>query len=210
MNIEQIKRDIDTYLDEVSEIATLLIDREKIVEFAKEIVTIRNNGGRLFFIGVGGSAGNCSHAVNDFRKIIDIESYAITDNVSELTARINDEGWDTCFSNWLECSRINNKDAIVVFSVGGGTETTSHNIVKAIEYAKKQNTKVLSIVSRDGGYSLKHSDVCILIPVINKTRVTPHAEEWQGIIWHLIVSVLQHKTKINQTSTRVTKGREKN
>ena len=190
MNIKQIKRDIDTYLDEVAEIATLLIDREKIVEFAQEIVAVRNNGGRLFFIGVGGSAGNCSHAVNDFRKILGIESYAITDNVSELTARINDEGWDTCFSKWLECSKISGKDAIVVFSVGGGTETTSYNIIKAIEYAKEQNTKVLSIVSRDGGYSLDHSDVCILIPVINKTRVTPHAEEWQGIIWHLIVSVL--------------------
>ena len=190
MHIKQIKRDIDTYLDEVAEIATLLIDREKIVEFAQEIVAVRNNGGRLFFIGVGGSAGNCSHAVNDFRKILSIESYAITDNVSELTARINDEGWDTCFSKWLECSKISGKDAIVVFSVGGGTETTSRNIVKAIEYAKEQNTKVLSIVSRDGGHSLKHSDVCILIPVINKTRITPHAEEWQGIIWHLIVNVL--------------------
>lgn len=180
---------IDLYLYEVIEIAGL-IDRNTILEFTRKISIVRDNGGRLFFIGVGGSAGNCSHAVNDFRKIAGIESYAITDNVSELTARINDEGWDTCFSKWLEVSRINDKDAIIVFSVGGGSESTSYNIVKAIDYAREQNAKVLSIVSRDGGYSLENSDVCIMVPVINNARITPHAEEWHGIIWHLIVNLL--------------------
>lgn len=179
---------IDRYLAEVVEISEQ-IDRTQIIEFAEAIENVRDNKGRLFFVGVGGSAANCSHAVNDFRKLVGVECYAITDNVSELTARINDEGWDTCFSKWLEVSSLNDNDAIVVFSVGGGSESTSHNIVKAIDFAKIKNAKVLSVVSRFGGHAKKHSDVCVLIPPVSD-RITSHAEEWQGIIWHLVANLL--------------------
>jgi len=182
------KNYIDQYLLEVIQIANT-IDRNEILKFANIIDSIRAIKGRLFFVGVGGSAGNCSHAVNDFRKLLGIECYTVVDNVSELTARINDEGWDTCFSKWLEVSSLNNKDAIVVLSVGGGSESTSRNIVRAIDYAKERQAQVLSIVSRDGGYSKLFSDSCIMVPVI-PDRITPHAEEWQGVIWHLIVNML--------------------
>ena len=181
---------INNYLDEVKNIAAS-ISTQDIENFIEKIRIIKNNNGRLFFIGVGGSAGNASHAVNDFRKILNIESYAITDNVSELTARINDDGWETSFSNWLKTSRLNFNDGIVIFSVGGGTENTSKNIVKAIDCAKERNAKVLSIVSRDGGYSKINSDACILIPVMSQERITPHAEEWQAILWHLVVTYLK-------------------
>jgi D-sedoheptulose 7-phosphate isomerase len=180
---------ISNYLSEVKMICDT-IDQEDIESMSQSIIQVKKSGGRLFFIGVGGSAGNCSHAVNDFRKILGIESYAISDNVSELTARINDEGWDTCYSNWLKISNVSNKDAVVVFSVGGGSESTSQNIVKAIELAKNVDAKVLSIVSRDGGVAKKMSDVCILIPVVNEDAITPHAEEWQAIIWHLMVNYI--------------------
>jgi D-sedoheptulose 7-phosphate isomerase len=185
-----IKNYIDKYLEEVKTICESICV-EDIIKFSDIISKIRKNNGRLFFLGVGGSAGNTSHAVNDFRKILNIESYAITDNVSELTARINDDGWDTSFSNWLKVSKLNFNDAIIIFSVGGGNEKTSQNIVKAIDYAKSCNTKILSIVSRDGGYSKQKSDACVLIPVISTDRITPHAEEFQGILWHLIVTLMK-------------------
>lgn len=181
---------INNYFNEIESIIQN-ISIQDIENFIEKVRTVKNNNGRLFFIGVGGSAGNASHAVNDFRKILNIESYAITDNISELTARINDDGWDTSFSNWLKISRINSNDGIIIFSVGGGSENTSKNIVKAIDYAKEKNAKILAIVSRDGGYSKLNSDACILIPVISQERITPHAEEWQGILWHLVVSYLK-------------------
>ncbi len=162
-----------------------------IVDMTTKILEVKKKNGRLFFLGVGGSAANASHAVNDFRKIGGIESYAITDNVAELTARVNDEGWDTSFSEWLKISNLNDTDAIVIFSVGGGSENTSQNIVKAIDLAKERNSTVLSIVSRDGGYSKQHSDVCYLIPIVNESRITPHAEEFQGVVWHLLVNMVK-------------------
>ena len=178
------------YLKEVKNICDS-ISIQDIIKFSAVIQDIKTNKGRLFFLGVGGSAGNASHAVNDFRKILGIESYSVSDNVSELTARINDDGWDSSYSNWLKISNLSEKDAIIIFSVGGGSNTTSKNLVHSIDYANKVGAKVLSIVSRDGGYSKDHSDVCILIPTIHPNRITPHAEEWQGIIWHLMVSLLK-------------------
>jgi len=180
---------VDQYLSEVIEIAKK-IDRSQISDLVTSIAEIRNNKGRIFFVGVGGSAANCSHAVNDFRKIAGIECYAVTDNVAELTARINDDGWSTSFSQWLKTSSMNERDALFVLSVGGGSLTTSHNIVEAIDYAKSQRAKILSIVSRDGGYARFHGDTCVLIPIVEKKRITPHAEEWQGIVWHLVVNWL--------------------
>lgn len=184
---------IDQYLSEVIEISQK-IDHSQINDLAAAIDEIRDNKGRIFFVGVGGSAGNCSHAVNDFRKIVGIECYAITDNVSELTARINDEGWSTSFSKWLETSSIGENDGLFVLSVGGGSPTTSHNIVEAIDYSKSQGAKVLSIVSRDGGYAKSHGDVCVLIPIVSEERITPHAEEWQGVVWHLVANLLCKNT----------------
>ena len=180
---------VKTYLNEVKSICDS-ISIEDIVKFSAEIKNTKTRKGRLFFIGVGGSAGNASHAVNDFRKILGIESYSVSDNVSELTARINDDGWDTSYCNWLKISNLCDTDTIVIFSVGGGSETTSKNIVKAIDFAKQVNAKVLSMVSRDGGYSKKMSDVCVLIPVVHSDRITPHAEEWQAILWHMIVNLV--------------------
>lgn len=181
---------IKKYLEEVKAIADM-ISVSDIEKFQQVIGEIKLGSGRLFFVGVGGSAGNASHAVNDFRKILNIESYAISDNVSELTARTNDDGWDTSYSNWLKASRLNSNDGIVVLSVGGGSATTSQNIVKAIDLAKERGAKVLSIVSRDGGHARLHSDACVLIPVVSDDRITPHAEEWQAVIWHLIVSLMK-------------------
>lgn len=178
---------IESYLLEVQEICKN-INTKDIEAFYTLIYTVRANKGRIFFLGVGGSAGNASHAVNDFRKILGIECYSVSDNVSELTARINDDGWDTSYSNWLKVSNLNSNDAIIVLSVGGGSDTTSQNLVRAMEFAKQRGAKVSSIVSRDGGIAKRWSDACVLIPVINTERITPHAEEWQGIIWHLIVS----------------------
>jgi D-sedoheptulose 7-phosphate isomerase len=180
---------IRNYFSEIKKICDT-IDEESIVNFINEIVKIKENNGRLFILGVGGSSANASHAVNDFRKILNIESYAITDNSSELTARINDDGWDTCFSNWLKVSNLNEKDSILVFSVGGGSDTVSQNIVKSMELSKSVGSKILSVVSRNGGKAKEMSDVCILIPVIDEDRVTPHAEEWQGIILHLVVNAI--------------------
>ena len=180
---------IETYLQEVKVICDS-ISKKDIGKFAEEIAGVRTNKGRLFFLGVGGSAGNASHAVNDFRKILGIESYSVSDNVSELTARINDDGWDTSYSNWLKVSNLSEKDAIIVFSVGGGSATTSQNLAYSVDLAKEVGAKVLSVVSRDGGYCKEKSDVCVLIPVVHSDRITAHAEEWQGIIWHLVVNLL--------------------
>ena len=144
-------------------------------------------------MGVGGSAANASHAVNDFRKIGGIETYAPTDNVSELTARTNDEGWETTFVEWLKISHLGNNDALMVFSVGGGSETTSLNIVNALKLAQKEGAKIIGIISRNGGYTKKVADAGILVPVVDENRITPHAEGWQGIIWHLIVNALSCK-----------------
>ena len=180
---------IETYLQEVKVICDS-ISKKDVGKFAKEIDTVKANKGRLFFLGVGGSAGNASHAVNDFRKILGIESYSVSENVSELTARINDDGWDTSYSNWLKVSNLSEKDAIIVVSVGGGSATTSQNLACSVDLAKEVGAKVLSVVSRDGGYCKEKSDVCVLIPVAHSDRITAHAEEWQGIIWHLVVNLL--------------------
>lgn len=181
---------VSDYLNEVKTICDL-ISIDDILSFVHKILEIEHNGGRLFFAGVGGSAANASHAVNDFRKILNIESYCISDNVSELTARINDECWSTSYREYLKVSRFCYRDVLVVFSVGGGSDTTSKNLVEAVKYANSKNADVLSIVSRDGGYCGKNSTVCIQIPVVSEQRITPHAEEWQGIIWHLVVSLIK-------------------
>jgi len=182
---------IETYISEyLTEIENIIskINKEDIKKFIKEIKSIKDSEGRLFILGVGGSAANASHAVNDFRKILNIETYAVTDNVSELTARINDESWEDSYLNWLKGSRLNKNDGIVIFSVGGGSKKASQNLVKAMDYAKKNKSKILSVVSRDGGHAKKVSNACILIPPINENRTTAHAEEWQGIILHLVVN----------------------
>ena len=154
------------------------------------LVNLKQRKGRLFFLGIGGSAGNCSHAVNDFRKIAHIESYAPTDNVSELTARANDDGWDTIFSNWLKGSRLTKNDAVFVFSVGGGNleKNVSTNIVKALQYAKEVEATILGVVSRDGGYTRKVATTSILVPVDQAEFITPLAESFQAVVWHLIAT----------------------
>ena len=173
-----------------NEIKTIIdsIDINDIVKFINIINKLKSEKGRLFVLGVGGSAANASHAVNDFRKILNIETYAVTDNVSELTARINDESWEDSYANWLKGSKINSNDCVLVFSVGGGSTNTSQNLVKAMDFAKKKKSKILSVVSRDGGYAKKVSNACILIPTIDEKTITAHAEEWQGIILHLVVN----------------------
>ena len=180
---------VSLYLRETQKIVET-VSKEEISKGIQILRETRENGVRLFILGVGGSAANASHAVNDFRKIGGIETYAPTDNVSELTARTNDEGWETTFTEWLKVSRLNEKDAIMVFSVGGGSETTSLNIVNALKLAKERGSKILSVVSRTGGYAKQVSDACVLIPVIAEERITPHAEGWQGVIWHLMVNAL--------------------
>lgn len=187
------------YLAEVGAIAKAL-PPDSIEALCDEIVELRNRGGRLFFLGVGGSAGNCGHAVNDFRKLCGIEAYAPTDNVSELTARTNDEGWHTVFSEWLKVSRANDKDAIFVLSVGGGNleKNVSPNLVTAINEAKKRGLRVLGIVGRDGGYAKQAGDAVVVIPTVEASRVTPHAEAFQGVVWHCLVS----HPKLQQNATK--------
>jgi len=155
-----------------------------------ELIALRARKGRLFLMGVGGSAGNCSHAVNDFRKLCGIEAYSAADNVSELTARANDEGWDTIFSGWLEASNLNSPDAILIFSVGGGDieRHVSTNIVKAVDFAKSRGTKVLGIVGKDNGYTALHGDVVVIVPQVNASRITPLSEAFQSVVWHCLVS----------------------
>jgi len=172
-----------------------------VIERAAEILAeLRRAGGRLFFLGVGGSAGNCSHAVNDFRKIVGIESYAPTDNVSELTARTNDEGWATVFIEWLKVSKLRPNDCVFVFSVGGGNleKNVSPNLVTALQYAKSVGAKILGVVGRDGGYTAQVADAAVIIPTVNPQTITPHTEALQAVVWHLLVShpVLKaHETK---------------
>ncbi|HXY74251.1 MAG TPA: SIS domain-containing protein [Dehalococcoidales bacterium] len=180
---------IERYFQEVMTITSKL-DLESIDRMIDTLVDIRNNNGRLFFLGVGGGAGNATHAVNDFRKIAGIESYSPTDNVSELTARINDEGWESAYAKWLKGSRLNSHDGVFVFSVGGGNtaENISVNLVCALKYAHQIRARVLGIVGRDGGYTAQIADACVIIPVANPKTITPHSEAFQGIIWHLIVS----------------------
>ena len=180
---------IEQYLVETMEIVNT-ISREEIEKGVNILKEVKENGGRLFILGVGGSAANASHAVNDFRKIGGLETYAPTDNVSELTARTNDEGWETTFTEWLKISRLCGKDAIMVFSVGGGSETTSLNIVNALKLGKEKGAKIISLVSRNGGFAKEVSDSCVLVPVVAESRITPHAEGWQGVIWHLMVNAM--------------------
>ena len=173
------------------------IDADEIEKMVDVLAATRERGGRLFFLGVGGSAGNCGHAVNDFRKIAGFEAYAPTDNVSELTARINDEGWDTCFSEWLKGSRIGARDAVLVFSVGGGNreKNVSVNLIRALETAKSVGAKIFGIVGRDGGYTKEVSDACVVIPTVSANHVTPHTEGFCAVVWHLLVSHPALKTK---------------
>lgn len=185
-----LNRFIDLYLDEVHLIASLITQMD-IENAVKILLRTRKQGGRLFILGVGGSAANASHAVNDFRKIAKIEAYAPTDNVSELTARTNDEGWDSTFVEWLKISNLSEDDTVMILSVGGGSDKTSQNIVRALEYANYKNASVIGIVSRDGGYTKRMADICISIPVVDPQLITPHAEEWQGVIWHLIVNAIK-------------------
>jgi len=178
-----------TFLGEVAE-TVRRIEPQAIETLCDELVSLRDRDGRLFILGVGGSAGNAGHAVNDFRKLCGIEAYAPTDNVSELTARTNDEGWPTVFSEWLKVSRANAKDAILVLSVGGGNleKNVSPNLVAAIEEAKARGLRVLGIVGRDGGYTKKAGDCVVIIPTVEESRVTPHAEAFQAVVWHCLVS----------------------
>jgi len=177
------------YLAEVAEIARR-IDQEAIERLVGHLVALRERGGRLFVLGVGGSAANCSHAVNDFRKLCGIEAYAPTDNVSELTARTNDEGWETVFAGWLEVSRAGERDAVLVFSVGGGNleRNVSANIVGALKVAKARGLAVYGVVGRDGGFTKQIGDEVIVIPTVHEGRVTPHTEAFQAVVWHCLVS----------------------
>ncbi len=179
----------EQFLTEATEIIRR-IDRAEVEAVASLLAGCRGAGGRLFILGVGGSAANASHAVNDFRKICGFEAYAPTDNVSELTARTNDEGWAGVFEGWLRVSRLRAEDALLVLSVGGGDleKQVSPNLVSAIQYAKSQNTKVVGIVGRDGGYTRRAADASILVPVVNVQHVTPHTEAFQAVLWHLLVS----------------------
>ena len=185
----------------VNEVIEILkkIDVDAIEKMADLLAGIKQDGGRIFFLGVGGSAGNCSHAVNDFRKIVGIEAYAPTDNVSELTARTNDDGWATVFVEWLKTSKLSAKDVVFILSVGGGNlkKNISPNLVVALQHAKVVGAKVTGIVGRDGGYTAQVADACVIIPTVNPETITPHSEAFQAVIWHLLVS--HPKLKANQT-----------
>ena len=179
----------ETHLSEIVKIASLIDPKtiEAIVSLLKEVKNVK---GRIFFLGVGGSAANASHAVNDFRKLAGIESYAPTDNIAEITARTNDEGWPTVFSEWLKVSNLNSKDCLFILSVGGGDKElgVSANLCEAIDYGQSVGAKITGIVGRDGGYTSKNSNICLVIPTINKLTITPHSESFQVAIWHLMVS----------------------
>lgn len=180
---------VEKYLDEAAQIVAEL-DKNTIERMVELLAELRDNSGRLFFLGVGGSAANCSHAVNDFRKIAGIESYAPSDNVSELTARTNDEGWETTYEAWLKVSRLTEVDMLFVFSVGGGDleRNISPNIVRAVSYAKEVGASVIGVVGRDGGYTATVADACVVVPTVNPAMVTPHTESFQALVWHLLVS----------------------
>ena len=192
------------FLSEAKAIIDLL-DPEQIDRMADLLAATRSSGGRLFILGVGGSAANASHAVNDFRKIAGMEAYAPKDNVSELTARTNDEGWATIFEAWLRVSKLNAKDTVLVFSVGGGNleKNVSPNLVTALQHARSVGAKILGIVGRDGGYTAKEATACVIVPTVNPTHVTPHSEAFQGVIWHLFVS--HPRLKVAQTKWESTK-----
>ena len=177
------------YFEEVSEVAKS-INIAEIEKLSSELVALRKREGRLFFLGVGGSAANCSHAVNDFRKLCGIEAYTPVDNVSELTARTNDEGWDTIFAAWLRTSKANANDAVFVFSVGGGNveKNVSVNIVNGLKEAKSRGLKIMGVVGRDGGYTKQVGDAVVVIPTVDPTRITPHTEAFQAVVWHCLVS----------------------
>ena len=186
------------HLKEASEIIEKL-DITSIEKVADLLAKVKRGQGRIFFLGIGGSAGNCSHAVNDFRKIVEIESYAPTDNVSELTARTNDDGWPTIFVPWLKLSKLNSKDAVFIFSVGGGNleKNISPNLVNALKFAKTVGAKITGVVGRDGGYTAQVANACVIIPTVNTETITPHSEAFQAVVWHLLVS--HPKLKENQT-----------
>jgi D-sedoheptulose 7-phosphate isomerase len=192
------------FLDESLEIIRKL-DAASIEATAEGLASVRNDGGRLFILGVGGSAGHAGHAVNDFRKICGFEAYAPTDNVSELTARVNDECWDTCFSEWLKGSRLRKGDGLLVFSVGGGNreKNVSVNLVRSLELAREVGAKVYGVVGRDGGYTKQVADACVVIPTVAAERVTPHTEGFAAVVWHLLVShPALAKTVTNWESTK--------
>ena len=179
---------INEYLMQAQQIIEQ-IDKQSIEAMINTLLEVRQSGGRLFILGVGGSAGNASHAVNDFRKIAGIESYSPTDNVSELTARVNDDGWDSSFVNWLKGSRINSKDCVFILSVGGNAEkNVSNNLVQALKCTQEVGAKIIGIVGRDGGYTAQVADACVIVPTISSETVTPHSEAFQAVVWHLIVS----------------------
>jgi len=180
---------VTRYFHEVQQVAAG-IDTAVVTKMLEIMVEVRDGGGRLFILGVGGSAGNAGHAVNDFRKIAHFEAYAPTDNVSELTARINDDGWDTSFANWLKGSHLSEKDMLMILSVGGGDpqRNVSMNLVKAMDYAREVGAKITGIVGRDGGYTAKVADACVIVPVISPETVTAHSEAFQAVVWHLFVS----------------------
>jgi len=186
------------HLDESIEI-TKSIDPETIEKIVDLLADVKLSGGRLFVLGVGGSAANAGHAVNDFRKLAGIETYAPTDNVAELTARTNDEGWQTVFSGWLKVSKLNSKDCLFVLSVGGGNKekNVSPNLIEAIDLAKEVGARVTGIVGRDGGYTAQNADICLVVPTVNPDTVTPHSESFQAVVWHLMVS--HPKLKSNPT-----------
>jgi len=189
---------IKQYLAEATQIINA-VNIHAIQSLVNLLIEVKRKQGRIFFLGVGGSAANCSHAVNDFRKIVGIESYAPTDNISEITARTNDEGWSTTFSEWLKVSRLSSQDCLFVMSVGGGNieKNISPNLVQALQYGKSVNAKIAGIVGRDGGYTAKVADACVIITTVNCETVTPHSEAFQAVIWHLLVS--HPGLKANQT-----------
>lgn len=188
----------ERHLAEAAQVLQAL-DRAAIERVVGVLAEVRARGGRLFFLGVGGGAGNCGHAVNDFRKLAGFEAYAPTDNVSELTARTNDEGWETVFVEWLKGSRLRKDDGLFVFSVGGGSleQNISPNLVRALQFAKETGTAIVGVVGRDGGYTATVADACVIVPTVNPGTVTPHSEAFQAVVWHLLVS---HPTlKVNAT-----------
>jgi D-sedoheptulose 7-phosphate isomerase len=192
------------YLDEVRQVTSQL-SADALERAADELAGVRDRGGRLFILGVGGSAANASHAVNDFRKICGFEAYAPTDNVSELTARTNDEGWATIFAEWLKGSRLSAKDGLLIFSVGGGNleKNVSPNLVAAIQWAKQVGASVVGVVGRDGGFTAKAANACVIVPTVNPDHVTPHSEAFQAVVWHLLVS--HPKLKVNRTKWESTR-----
>ena len=180
---------VDRYLEETAEVLSRL-DRGSIKALLDELRGLRERGGRLFVVGTGGGAGHASHAVNDFRKLAGFEAYTPTDNVSELTARINDDGWETSYADWLKGSRLDGRDLLFVFSVGGGDaeQNVSANLIRCVGYAKDVGARVCGVVGRDGGYTARMADACVVVPVVNPASVTAHTEAFQAVVWHLLVS----------------------